>query len=90
MKKGHLPMPLLFIISGGWKALFDLVKKRRAIAADQRGSVRASAPRGRGGYPGITRRFFATACAAMASPYRVRETLTYFGQRFAHIALPKP
>ena len=83
-------MPLLFVISGGWKALSDLVKKRRAIAADQRVSVRASAPRGRGGYPVITRRFFATACAAMASPYRVRETLTYFGQRFAHIALPKP
>ena len=83
-------MPLIFIISGGWKALFDLVKKRRAIAADQRGSVRASASRGSGGYPGIARRFFATACAAMASPDRVRETLIYFGQRFAHIALPKP
>ena len=72
MKKGHLSMPLLFVISGGWKALFDLVKKRRAIAADQRGSVRASASRGKGGYPGIIRRFFATACAAMASPDRVR------------------
>ena len=67
MKKGHLHMLLLFIISGGWKALFDLVKKRRAIAADQRGSVRASASRGRGGYPGIARRFFATACAATVS-----------------------
>ena len=81
-------MPLLFVISGGWKDLSDLVKKRRAIAADQRGSVRASASRS-GGYPGIARRFFATACTAMASPDRVRETLTYFGQRFAHIALPK-
>ena len=81
-------MPLLFVISGGWKDLSDLVKKRRAIAADQRGSVRASASCG-GGYPGIARRFFATACTAMASPDRVRETLTYFGQRFAHIALPK-
>ena len=82
-------MSLLFVISGGWKDLSDLVKKRRAIAADQRGSVRASALRGTGGYPGIARRFFATACTAMASPDRVRETLTYFGQRFAHIALPK-
>ena len=83
-------MPLLFVISGGWKALSDLVKKRRAIAADQRGSVRASASRGRSGYPGIARRFFETAFTAMAFPERVRETLTYFGQRFAHIALPKP
>ena len=82
-------MPLLFVISGGWKDLSDLVKKCRAIATDQRGSVRASASRG-GGYPGIARRFFATACTAMAFPERVRETLTYFGQRFAHIALPKP
>ena len=83
-------MPLHFVTSGGLKALSDLVKKRRAIAADQRGSVRASASRGRAGYLGVARRFFATACAAMASPDRVRETLTYFGQRFAHIALPKP
>ena len=83
-------MPLLFVKSGGWKDLSDLVKKRRAIAADQRGAVRASASRGRGGYPGIAHRFFATACTHMASPDRVRETLTYFGQRFAHIAPPKP
>ena len=82
-------MPLLFVISGGWKALSDLVKKRRAIAADQRGSVRASASRD-GGYPGIALRFFATACTDITFPDRVRETLTYFGQRFAHIALPKP
>ena len=77
MKKGHLPMPLLFIISGGWKALFDLVKKRRAIAADQRGSVRASASRGRGGYPGIARRF-------LQQPVLPWPPLTVLGKR-SHI-----
>jgi len=83
-------MPLLFIISGGWKALFDLVKKRRAIAADQRGSVRGARRAAEVAIQVSPADFFATACAAMASPDRVRETLTYFGQRFAHIALPKP
>ena len=43
-------MPLLFVISGRWKYLFNLVKNRRAIAADQRDAIRASASRGRGGY----------------------------------------
>ena len=51
-------MPLPFVISGRWKDLSDLVKKKlRAIAADQRGAVRASATRGRGGYSGIASRF---------------------------------
>jgi len=27
MKKGHLSMPLLFVVSGRWKNLYGLVKK---------------------------------------------------------------
>ena len=40
-------MPVLFVISGGWKDLFDVVKRRRAIAADQRDAVRVSVSRGK-------------------------------------------
>ena len=72
-------MPLLFVISGGWKALSDLVKKRRAIAADQRDAVRASASRGRGGSPRIAAQVFTTACADMASPLALGKGLYILG-----------
>ena len=82
-------MPLLFVISGRWKDLLILSKKRCAIAADQRDAARASASRGSDGCRRVAAQVCATACAELASP-RVKEELTYLGQRFAHRALPKP
>ena len=64
-------MPLLFVISGRWKDLYDLIKKNRcAIVADQRDAARASASRGSDGCRRVAAQVFATACAELASPSR--------------------
>ena len=63
-------MPLPFLLGADGKTCLILLKKRRAIAADQRDAVRASASRGSDGCRRVAAQVFATACAELASPSR--------------------
>ena len=83
-------MPLLFVISGRWKDLFNLVKKNAApelqIKEMLSGRVRHAAAMA----VDVSPRRFLQQPALNGPPPRVQEALTYLGQRFAHRALPKP
>ena len=56
-----------------------LLKKRCAIAADQRDAARASASRGSGGCRRIAAQVFTTACAELASPLALEKRLYILG-----------
>lgn len=78
-KKGYSSMPLPFLLGADGKTCLIFLKKRRAIAADQRDAVRASASRGSDGSPRIAAQVFTTACADMASPLALGKGLYILG-----------
>ena len=78
-KKGYSSMPLPFLLGADGKTCLILLKKRRAIAADQRDAVRASASRGSDGSPRIAAQVFTTDYADVASPLALEKRLYILG-----------